>query len=149
MKQHDDNDGPYIYTSNFVPRGNGRRRKAKEEEVKQPAKEQRQSVKKNIQPHADFGARLFSGLLAGDEVDSPQKTIGVRRRAYTEIDDLLENDMELHNKSAFKDQEVANSDRVKNEQSNLLATPASKERKREAKLAIKEQEKFARLYQEP
>lgn len=76
---------------------------------------------------------MFSGLLAGDEPDSDSHKVGVRRRAYTEVGDLLADDF-----IKAKEQEMANSADVKNEQSNLLATPTTtKERKRDMKLVQK------------
>ena len=44
----------------------------------------------NLAPPADFGARLFSSLKA--DISSDEKG-GRRRRAYTEMDDLLADDI--------------------------------------------------------
>ncbi len=45
---------------------------------------------RNLAPHVDFGIRLFSSLKADISSD---ETGGRRRRAYTEMDDLLADDM--------------------------------------------------------
>ena len=45
----------------------------------------------NLAPPADFGARLFSSLKA--DISSDETGKGRRRRAYTEMDDLLADDI--------------------------------------------------------
>lgn len=55
-----------------------------------------------LAPPEDFGVRLFSSL----RVDmSSEETGGRRRRAYTEIDDLLNDDLK-QGETAFSDQEL-------------------------------------------
>ena len=50
-----------------------------------------------MKPHADFGARLFSALKADISSD---ETGGRRRRAYTEMDDLLAEDIKQGEQAA-------------------------------------------------
>ena len=49
----------------------------------------------HIVPPVDFGARLFSGLKADAAMISSDEAGGIRRRrrAYTEMDDLLADDL--------------------------------------------------------
>lgn len=48
-------------------------------------------------PPADFGAQLFSGLKA--DISSDEANMGRRRRAYTEMDALLADDIKQNEAS--------------------------------------------------
>ena len=66
-------------------------------------------------PPADFGAKLFSGLAA--EISSDEN-IGPRRRAYTDMDALLENDIK-QNEAGLGDTKSQNKN---SEHSKILKT---------------------------
>ena len=110
-------DDPYVYES-IVPRGNTARRRKLQEPAPQPVvnpitalissgikptpiqEVKEEAPRKPILPPVDFGARLFAGLgedvmlgLSGSDHDDVRSPRRGRRRAYTDINDLLVNDM--------------------------------------------------------
>ena len=72
----------------------------------------------NLAPPADFGARLFSSLKA--DISSDETGKGRRRRAYTEMDDLLADDIKQG------EQEEGEAVRNFNQRSNPISDRGSK-----------------------
>lgn len=98
MKQREDSQDPYIYTSTTKmgssrrPRNTNGASGTNTQKLKRGPKPGTTRGKRaaNLAPPADFGARLFAGLKADISSD---ETGGRRRRAYTEMDDLLADDI--------------------------------------------------------
>ena len=64
----------------------------------------------HLAPPADFGARLFSGLKADAAMISSDEAGGIRRRrrAYTEMDDLLADDLKQQQDSCSEQASLKN-----------------------------------------
>ena len=96
----DDSQDPYIYTSTakiVSRRPRGAAMQAQGQSQPKPKRTPKAGEKRgpgrpprNLAPHVDFGIRLFSSLKADISSD---ETGGRRMRAYTEMDDLLADDI--------------------------------------------------------
>ena len=112
LKKEDSQD-PYIYTTN-IPKGTTRRPRGnqivmtsqavtpqKKRGPKPGSTKARRTV--NLAPPADFGAKLFASLKADISSD---ETGGRRRRAYTEMDDLLADDLKQQGEQMLSENEL-------------------------------------------
>ena len=103
-----DSEDPYVYTQNSKaatkrPRGANQQPPGQSQtprEVKRSTKQGQRGPGRpalNLQPNKDFGSKLFSSLQADI---SNSAGSGGRRRAYTDFDDLLANDIKQSGKLA-------------------------------------------------
>lgn len=99
-KPTDDNEDPYIYTAGVVLRGGRRRKMQEDNDLAQldsvhssqdgfGHKPHTRAINPRKLPPKDFGAQLFAHLKG----DSDEEQLTRRRRAFTEMDDLLDNDI--------------------------------------------------------
>lgn len=104
-KVEDDCEDPYIYTGGVVLRGTCRRRKL--QDLQKEDQQKLESISASLGsrgrmistrklPPTDFGAQLFANLK-GDSSSSEAaaEQFTRRRRAYTEMDDLLDDEIRL------------------------------------------------------